>query len=140
MKSFNAWRNLLPCWKKNGKKSFVKCLTNHCILKWWRRINFRVWVLCCVWSKSLGMVRMGTNLAFYLFYWKYLQKTHSYAINSWQFKNKPTYHSSLSHVVLADYLGYAENFLKGKKLKTFTTFFIRLQLPCDAILVHQELL
>lgn len=27
----------------------------------------------------------------------------------------PTYHSSLSHVVLADYLGYTENFLKGKK-------------------------
>lgn len=104
-------------------------LTNHCVLKWWRRINFRVWLLCCVRSKSLGTVRMGTNPALYLFYWKYLHKPHSYAINSWQFKNKPTY-SSLSHVILAEYLGYTENVLKGKKIRRFTTFFVRLQLLC----------
>lgn len=58
---------------------------------------------------------------------------------------KPTYHNSLSHVTFAEYLGYTEDFEKGKKkyplpfLVSFCKDVVH-QFMCDAIHLRQELL
>lgn len=81
------------------------------------------------------MVRVGTDLSLYTSSTGNVYKRHILMLKTHDSlkTKKPTYRNSLSHVRLAEYLGYTEDFKKveKKKLKIPTTFLGHLLQRCS---------